>query len=276
MSKALVRIALIAFAVYAGYAALAFVFQRQMLFAGQRHGPKPAPAALALGFERLWLEVAAGVRVEAIYMPPPGGTVLPAPTLLFAHGNAEVIDDWPAHLATLRELGLSLLLVEYPGYGRSDGTPSQDSVRAAMRAGYDWLAARPEVDRTRIIGLGRSLGGGAVCALSGDRPLAALVLSSAFTGVRPFSAGMLLPSLLVRDPFDNLAAVRSFAGPVLVVHGTRDRTIPYVHGQQLARAAKRGRLISYDRGHNDCPPSWHDFAAELGGFLREHGVLTGG
>lgn len=269
--RSLLRLGLVAAGLYLAYAVIAFVVQRELLFAGRRRGPKRPAVTPGEGVQSVWLSTPGG-RVEAYYMPA-RETGQPAPALLFAHGNAELIEQWPASLEPLRAHGFALLLVEYPGYGRSDGRPSEESVRDAMLAGYDFLAARPEVDRARIIGIGRSLGGGAIGTVAGRRPLAALVLSSTFTSVRPFAAGMLVPSLLVRDPFDTLAAVQRFEGPVLVVHGTRDLTIPYAHGRKLAAAAKHGKLISYDAGHNDCPPDWDELARELVAFLREQGVL---
>ena len=272
LPRSLVRLALIAAGFYVLYAAAVFFLQREILFAGRRRGTKPASPPLAGDVERVWLTLPFG-RVEAFYLPPPPNAPRPAPALLFAHGNGELIDHWTEPFAELRALGLGALLIEYPGYGRSDGSPTQSSVRATMLAGYDFLAARPELDRTRIVGFGRSLGGGAICTLIGQRPFAALVLSSTFTGVAPFAAGMLVPGFLARDPFDNLQAVRAYDGPILIVHGTRDVTIPFAHGEQLARANPRAQLLRYDADHNDCPPDWSQFAGELQAFLRTHGVL---
>jgi uncharacterized protein len=273
LPRTVLRFALIAGGFYLAYALLVFLMQRDILFAGRRRGPKPPEPELAVGVERVWLTLPAG-RVEALYMPPPSDAARPAPALLFAHGNAELIEQWPEQLAGMRALGLGLLLVEYPGYGRSDGSPSEDSVRAAMLAGYDFLAARSELDGGRIIGFGRSLGGGAICTLVGQRPLAALLLTSTFIGVRSFGGGMFVPGFLARDPFDSLAAVRRFEGPILIAHGTRDRVIPFAHGEQLAKAAKRARLLRYDADHNDCPPNWHLFAEELRVFLHAHALLA--
>lgn len=270
--RMLLRYALIAAGLYLVYAAVVFALQRDMLFAGRRRGAKPPLPPLADGVEHVWLALPQG-RVEAFYLPPVPPPSQPAAALLFAHGNAELIDDWLEPFALLQAHGLGVLLVEFPGYGRSDGSPSQDSVRAAMLAGYDWLAARPELDRARIVGFGRSLGGGAICTVVGQRPLAALVLSSAFTGVAPFATGMFLPGALARDPFDNLAAVRRYDGPLLVVHGEQDRVVPFAHGQQLAQASKRAQFMRLDADHNDCPPDWSDFAGELRSFLQSHGVL---
>lgn len=262
-------------AVYLAWCGLLFLWQRKIVFPGIQ---VPAPSSVAddfPGLERIWLNTSCG-RVEAWFLPPLSQEAGPAPAVIFAHGNAELIDFWPEQMEGLRRPGVGVLLVEYPGYGRSEGMPSQQTVTEAFVAAYDTLAARKDVDASRIVLFGRSLGGGAVCALAGKRPAAALILLSTFTSLRALSWKFLVPGLLVRDPFDNLAVVRTFAGPVLVAHGTRDGLIPYEHGVALSRAAQRGRLLTYDCGHNSCPPDWEAFWGEVEGFLREAGILQRG
>lgn len=256
---------------YLAYGALSFFAQRSLIFPGRHMRAPEGGRADSRSLRRTWLETTSG-RSEAWLLPAARST--PGPALLFAHGNAELIDDWPELLSGAPRLGTSLLLVEYPGYGRSEGSPSEASIRETMIAAYDWLAAQPEVDRTRIVGFGRSLGGGAVCTLVGQRDLAALVLQSTFTSVRAFARSRWLPGFLVRDPFDNLAALERYPGPVLVMHGDRDDLIPHAHGQALARIAKRGRLVTYRCGHNDCPPSYDAMWRDIGSFLDEHGILA--
>jgi fermentation-respiration switch protein FrsA (DUF1100 family) len=77
----------------------------------------------------------------------------------------------------------------------------------------------------------------------------------------------------VQDPFDNLAVVRDYPHPVLVIHGKRDAIIPFTHGQKLLRAAKQGEMIVYEAGHNNCPPNWDVFWRDVEGFLRRHGLI---
>lgn len=253
--------------VYLGWCLLLFFAQRYVLF----------PAAMAVageaaqppaGFAVLRFETPAAT-VEGWYLPPPRSTPQrPGPVMIFAHGNAETIDTAAVDMAGVASLGLGLLAVEYPGYGRSGGRPSQASIIAAMRAAYDALAARPEVDPRRIVACGRSLGGAAACALSRERPLAALVLLSAFTRVADFTRRYLVPSFLVRDPFDNLAAVSHFKGPLLIVHGRNDAMIPFDHALRLHRAAPGSRLVAYPCDHNDCPPDWAVFWQDLNDFLQ--------
>lgn len=256
-------IALFALVAAAGYLALAYALQRSVLFPRLPH-PGPSPAVGREGVEIAWLGPSGDV--EAWFLPP-RGTIAPAPALIFAHGNGELIDYWLEEFEIPRSWGLGVLLLEYPGYGRSGGRPSEESITDAATAAYDFLIARPDVDAGRIAGYGRSLGGGAVCALARERDVSALVLESAFTGVRDLARRYGLFGPLVRDPFDNLAAVREFEGPVLVIHGERDPMIPPSHGRALASAAAEGELILLDCGHNDCPRPWrvlHRFLADRG------------
>ncbi len=252
-----------------GIVAALWRVQRAVLFpAPTARGPEPRLAAQ--GAERVWLEHGSA-RAEAWLLAARGAAASAGPLLVFAHGNGELIDDWLDAFETPREWGASVLLVEYPGYGRSTGIPSQASVGAAMIAAYDWALTRPGVDAARIVGWGRSLGGGAVCALARERALAALVLESTFTSVRSMAQRLGLPALLVRDPFDNLEALAAFAGPVLIVHGERDEMIPVAHARALHAALPDSRLrIEPGCGHNDCPRPW----AALREFLVETALLT--
>jgi len=262
----LVSIVAIALLAAAAWWALLFLLQRSVLY--------PAPLAAggladlrAAGGRSVWLELSGG-RSEA-WLLPSAAPRAPGPLLLFAHGNAELIDLWVREFETPRRWGASVLLVEYPGYGRSAGRPSQASIREAMVAAWDWARAEPSIDPQRVVGYGRSLGGGAVCALARERPLAALVLESTFTSVRSLARGFGLPGFLVRDPFDNRAVLRGFPGPILLLHGERDDVIPPEHAQRLHEAAPRSELRWLPCGHNDCPRPW----ALIRGFLGDRGIL---
>jgi fermentation-respiration switch protein FrsA (DUF1100 family) len=253
-----------------GYFVLACAMQRQALF--------PAPSARGdtafertPGAERIWLDTQ-GARAEAWYLPPLSPGPGPAPLVVFAHGNGELIDDWAEAFEPPRRWGAGVLLVEYPGYGRSTGSPSQGSIAATMTSAFDRMAERGEIDAARIIAYGRSLGGGAACALARERKVAALVLESTFTSVRRLARGFGVPGFLVRDPFDNLETLRDFSGPVLIVHGERDEIIPAAHAAELHAAARGSRLALAPCGHNDCQRPW----PLLREFLLENRLIGGG
>jgi hypothetical protein len=130
-----------------------------------------------------------------------------------------------------------------------------------MAAAYDWAATQPGVDRARIVGWGRSLGGAAICALARERPLAALVLESTFTSMHAMAKELFgVPGFLVRDRFDNLAVVRGFKGPILQFHGDHDASIPLAHARALHAAAARSELYLLPCGHNDCALPWDQLA----------------
>ena len=258
---------------YVGYCVLLFLFQRQILF--PRHlvsRPSVSDPQIA-GLQKLWLDAGFG-RVEAWFLPPSTDRpAAPVPAVIFGHGNGETIDIWPESLSGFTRLGIALLLVEYPGYGSSAGSPSQESIAQTFTAAYDDLVARKDIDPSRIIFLGRSLGGGAVCALAQRRSAAALILMSTFTSVRSFAKQFLFPSFLVRDPFDNLSVIQKYTGPLLILHGRNDEVIPFSHGRKLYETAQNGKMIAYEAGHNDCPPDWTVFWRDVAGFLRDVGLI---
>ena len=248
-----------------------FLGQRSMIFPGMKAPPlREGETLRGAQMHRLLIP---GAVVEAWWLPAASGTSYTGPAVIFMHGNYELVDEWVDQFGALQRAGAGVLLMEYPGYGRSTGVATEASVSEAAAAAWDLLASMPgEVDPTRIVAFGRSVGGGAACALSRQRPIAALVLSSAFTGIRAYARRYFLPGFLVRDPFDNEGAVRAFRGPVLVQHGTRDATVPFPHGERLASVAEDGRFLSYDCGHNDCP--WDPMLADVIGFLRGQGILA--
>jgi len=258
---------------YVAYCCILFLIQRQILY--PRYlipTPLTSPQKVP-GLEQIWLDTEFG-KVESWLFPPSiENTTDPAPAVIFAHGNGELIDFWPDELKTFTRFGLALLLVEYPGYGRSAGKPSQKRITEVFIAAYDVLTARKDIDSTRIVLFGRSLGGGAVCALAAKRPSKALILMSTFTSVGSFASRYLVPKFLVRDPFDNMAIVSSYSGPILFLHGKYDNIIPFRHGIALNKAAKNSKLMAYDAGHNDCPPNWDVFWQHIESFLREVEII---
>ena len=100
-----------------------------------------------------------------------------------------------------------------------------------------------------------------------------MILFSTFSSVRDMAGVFMIPRFLVLDPFDNLGVVRSYPGPVLVLHGTEDRLIPYEQGQKLAAAAAQGTLLTYSCGHGDCPTDWDDYWRQVAEFLRKADFL---
>ena len=251
------------------------MLQRKMLFPRFVMEPaEPDEVARPARVERWEIEHEQGVT-EAWFMPGEGANAeFPGPAVIFAHGNAELIDhnvDW---LALYTDLGVSVLLVEYRGYGRSDGDPSQARLTADFLAGYDRLAERGDIDADRIILHGRSVGGGVACAVATRREPAALILQSTFTSTGAMAARYLYPAFLIRDPFNNAAALVDYHGPVLLFHGTADTIIPIAHSHKLHAIASNSQLLEYEAGHNDFPVDSLRFRRDIESFLRKQGVIA--
>ncbi len=250
----------------AAYCAIVFSVQRSVLFPAPRLSP---PSLNGDGEEAIRLEQPAGT-MTALFLQPTTAVAGPAPLIIFTHGNAELAEMWIDEFATPRAWGWAVLLVEYPGYGNQPGRPSEQSIDGVVTAAYDWAKRDPRIDVSRIVAYGRSVGGGPAARLAATRPLAALILESSFTSVAPLAARFLVPPFLLRDRFDNLAALRHYHDPLLVLHGERDEIIPMSHGRALAAAVPGARFVEMRCGHNDCPRPW----ASVKTFFEEHGLMT--
>ncbi|MEQ9459449.1 MAG: alpha/beta hydrolase [Phycisphaeraceae bacterium] len=274
-SRSLLRIAfLITIILPLAWWTTLYVTQTGMIFPGQfkpdNVNLEPPPN---LNIKVIWLETDAG-PVEAWFFPGKGRSAEnPGPAILYAHGNFEYIQLCFQHASWYADLGVSVLMIEYRGFGRSAGSPSEATARADGVAFYDLLAVRPEVDPARIAFHGRSLGGGVVCAIARDRTPVALIIESSFTSIRPIAAQLWVPGFLLKHPFDSIDVIRDFQGPILLGHGDTDPVIPYHHAQDNLAANPNATLITYPGiGHELDPihPQWH---AEITAFLARLGWI---
>ncbi len=255
------------------YGISVFSFQRNVIFP-RRHLPPASSSEIDIdNIKKIWLNIK-NSKVEAWYMPSSiSYKNKKRPAVIFSHGNAETIDYWAYMLSPYNALGVNVFLVEYPGYGRSGGRPSQKSITKTLIKAYDWLIENEDIDKANIIAHGRSVGGGASCALAKERNIKALIIQSTFTDLRQFAREFLMPSFLVMDPFDNLSVVKSFDGPVLIMHGKYDEMISYKNSVTLYENAKNGKLITYNCHHNDFPPDPDIYWKDINEFLQENGII---
>lgn len=243
------RLVLLVGVAYLGYALLLVLFQRSLLFPGRWLTPPAMPSGVAAAAETVWLTTSFGMVESRLVLPNHAGG--PFPLVIIFHGNGELIDSPHPAFEQLQQLGCALLLVEYPGYGRSTGRPRQQTIIETALAAFDVVRALPVIDRTRIVSFGTSIGAYPATVLAVQRPVQALILAAPFSSLRPFAHRRLLPAWLLFDSFDTLAAIPQYAGRTLVLHGQHDTIVPFEHGQQVAAAAVQGQLVPLPADHND-------------------------
>jgi hypothetical protein len=206
----------------------------------------PPPPTYGDGQGVIKLATAGGERIAALYLPNPAAPY----TILFSHGNAEDLGAIRPFLAGLRAIGFGVLAYDYRGYGTSEGRPSEKASYEDVEAAYEYLTRAAGVPGDRIIAYGRSVGGGPAVELATRRPLAGLVLESAFLSA--FRVVTRVP-LLPFDKFRNIDKIGRVRCPVLVMHGMADEVVPFSHGQGLYRAAPEPKRFLWveGAGHND-------------------------
>ena len=202
--------------------------------------------------EEVWLAAADGVRLNALFLPHPESRKV----ILWFHGNAEDLSTAAGGMRYYSTLGANLLAVDYRGYGRSEGAPSEEGLYRDADAAYDYLVGPRHFRPEEIIALGHSLGGVVAIDLASRRPCGGLVVESSLTTAREMAKRILHIPLLAYKPrtrFDSLSKIARVRAPVLIVHGTRDEMIPFTMGQRLFANAHepKGFCAVEGAGHND-------------------------
>mmetsp|Transcript_23348 Transcript_23348/g.38405 ORF Transcript_23348/g.38405 Transcript_23348/m.38405 type:complete len:268 (+) Transcript_23348:97-900(+) len=218
----------------------------------------PPPAQYFDDGSLVWLKTIQNHKVPACFIPYPRTTR----TLLFSHGNAEDLGLLWDHLKTMRDrLKVSVFSYEYPGYGLSEGVPSEEGVYGAIDAAYDYLVKNCNVDPSQdLIVYGRSLGSGPTVDIASRRPVRAVILQSPLTSC----VRVVINVRVSFDMFRNIDKIAKIRSPVLIMHGTEDEVVPFQHGVTLHRACKAPSTTVWIQGagHNDIEFKWRDLYFE--------------
>lgn len=229
--------------------------------------PIPRPTYPADAFP-LRIPFAEDQEVVAVHLPSP---IVDAPLLLYFHGNAEDLGNLEERLTSFHRRGFSVLAFDYPGYGHSDGAPSEKSLVAASEAVLRHATETLGVPTERICLYGTSLGGGPATTLAAQNSkVGGLVLESTFTSCFRVVTGR---RLLPWDVFDNLAKIASVRAPILLLHGMEDQTVPFGHAEQLLAAAppKTRHLWIPAANHvNFVEIAGEQYEKSFGSFVAEH------
>jgi fermentation-respiration switch protein FrsA (DUF1100 family) len=192
---------------------------------------------LGLNVEDVWLTTSDGVKLHAWWIPDDKTRF----TVLAFHGNASNIANRAPTYEFLRESHVNILALEYRGYGRSDGKPSEAGIYRDAEAAYDFLVNSKGIDGRTIVSFGQSLGTAVATRLATRRQVAGVVLEAPFPSASRVARKVFwfLPgvSLLTYGQFDTRARLKEIRTPVLIVHCSQDPVIPFQFGREVYEAA---------------------------------------
>jgi fermentation-respiration switch protein FrsA (DUF1100 family) len=208
------------------------------------------PARISLEFESVNLTASDGIRLHGWFLPHKKSRA----TLLFFHGNAGNISHRLDSLAMFHQLGLSVLIIDYRGYGRSEGETSEAGIYRDAEAAWHYLTLERQIAPDRILLFGRSLGGAVAGYLASQHESLGVVLESTFTSA-PDLASDLYPWLparwLTRFDYDTRTHLSAIGMPLMIIHSREDEIIPFSHAEILYNeASPPKRFLQLQGSHN--------------------------
>jgi len=226
--------------------------------------------------QAVYLTTSDGLRIHGWLASPRDAAITaepaaPAPVVLILHGNAGNVTHRYEWISSLARLGMQSFIIDYRGYGHSEGRPSETGLYRDAQAAWDYLVGERGISAGRIVVLGESLGGGPAVELAARVNPAALIVQSSFTSVPDVAHHYLpwLPRFLVRTQMQSVQRIGQVRCPKLFIHSRDDEIIPYALGRKLYDAAPEPREFFELRGagHNDTcfVPGYYHRLAE---FIR--------
>ncbi len=208
------------------------------------------PKSIGLDYADVSLDTSDGVRIHGWFV---AGDL--TRTLLYFHGNAGNISHRLHSIRQFHELGLSVFIIDYHGYGQSEGSPSEDGLYRDAEAAWQYLTEVRGLPAEDIVVFGRSLGASVAAWLAAEQSPGALILDSAFTSVPDIAAQhyRIFPvRWLSRFSYETRNIIETVLCPVLIVHSRNDEIISFQHGRRLFEAASQPKqFLEIQGGHND-------------------------
>jgi fermentation-respiration switch protein FrsA (DUF1100 family) len=212
-----------------------------------------------------------GAKIHAWWCPHDGADG----ALLFCHGNGGNLSHRGPFIQHLQKVyNVSVLIFDYPGYGKSDGSPTEAGCYAAAEAAHTWLTRTKDdpVPPERVHLWGESLGGGVAIELASKHPYRALFLVRTFTSL-PDVGQRMYPWLpvrwVMRNRFDNLSKLPRCKGPVMFTHGDADELVPFRQAERLYEAAPEPKYFYLQEGADHNTPFPEEFFLKAKAFLDE-------
>jgi len=245
---------------------VAMFLEESLIFFPSRY-PEGDWSPAGIPIEDAWFEAPDGTKLHGWYVPRKDAKA----TVLFSHGNGGNITHRIDLLRALhKQVGVSVLMFDYRGYGRSGGKPNEAGILADARAARAWLAKREGIAEHDIVMMGESLGGAVAVDLAARDGARGLVLQSTFSSLPDVAAchyAWLPVRWAMRTRLDSCSKIGDYHGPLLQSHGDADTIVPFACGRRLFDAANEPKqfVVIRDRDHNDPLPG--DYFDALAAFL---------
>ncbi|MGA3072655.1 MAG: alpha/beta hydrolase [Bryobacteraceae bacterium] len=224
------------------YGAIYFVVSR-LIFRPLRYPGGPWHTQAELGALDVWLRTSDGVRLHAWLVKPPVEAPDSRLVTMYLKGNGTNLANRPGHLREIAAAGSSVLILDYRGYGKSQGRPTERGLYRDADAGYDHLIGMG-YQPAQIVVLGESLGAAVAVDLARRRPCAGVILECAFTSFSAM-AGTIVPLVgqFFASGFNSLRKIAGVHAPLLIIHGDHDTFAPYAMARALFAAANQPKSL---------------------------------
>ncbi len=272
----------------AGLVAFVMLFEDRFIYFPSKY-PEGAwdvdrRGAASVKVEDVWFQAADGVKLHGWYCTPRrNDDAAEQPqrlmTLLWFHGNAGNITSRYSMMERLVELPVEVFIIDYRGYGRSEGSPSEQGLYADARGAWDYLTGARGILSANIVVFGDSLGGAVAIDLATRVEPAGLVVQSSFTSIRDMAAEVMpfVPGFILRTKMDSLSKIASVRAPVLFIHSPTDELVPYRFGRALYDAAPAPKQFYEVKGasHNETDTvGGRAYFDAIGDFVRARAPLS--
>lgn len=208
------------------------------------------PESVNLRFDDHFFNTPSGRGLHGWFLPHPN----PKAVLLFFHGNAGNISHRLEKLKLLHDLGAAVFIIDYAGYGKSEGKPSEQNLYADGEASYQHAIAVLKVDPKRLFLYGESLGSAVAIELALHQKVAGVILEGAFTSLKELARQhMPFLSAMAKDQYKNLEKIGQVTVPILFIHAKHDEICPLAMAEQLYEQAPQPKQAVWleEGGHND-------------------------
>ena len=193
------------------------------------------PESLGLPFENVAITTQDHVKLHGWLIKAPSSKA----TFIFFHGNAGNISGRLEKIDFLHKIGVNILIIDYRGYGKSEGRPTEEGIYKDATAAYDYLLQREDMKGQNIISYGVSLGGVVAVDLAVARPVSCVILDSTFSSAADMAKKIypFIPSFSMKTKMDSMRKIKDTTVPILFIHSIEDQTVPFALGKKLYDAA---------------------------------------